>query len=149
METGELADKEKRVFHMDLIEMISAFLNVSGEVHANAPANPAEGAAPLEPAPAPAEAEAPAEVHQREELLRSIHAQIKELVRQHCERPAWKKGLSRFPGQAQLYVEGANDMMSELEISAETDTETLREWVESLRRDPNLLKPLIKDHFPD
>lgn len=97
----------------------------------------------------PAEAEAPAEVHQREELIRSIHAQIKELVRQHCERPAWKKGLSRFPGQAQLYIEGAENIMNELEISAETDTETLREWVESLRRDPNLLKPLIKDHFPD
>jgi hypothetical protein len=31
----------------------------------------------------------------------------------------------------------------------ETDTETLREWMEHIRRDPTLLKALIKDHFPD
>lgn len=40
-------------------------------------------------------------------------------------------------------------MSYDLEISAETDTETLRRWVENRRGDPNLLKPLIREYRPN
>jgi hypothetical protein len=79
---------------MDLLEMIQSFFNVAGEVDAsihNTPANPAEGAVPLEQPLAPAPE--PAEVR---EIQRSIHARIKELVLQHFERAPWKRRLSVY-----------------------------------------------------
>nr|YP_009941462.1 hypothetical protein [Fagus sylvatica]QOC70520.1 hypothetical protein [Fagus sylvatica]QVG61315.1 hypothetical protein [Fagus sylvatica]QVG61371.1 hypothetical protein [Fagus sylvatica] len=94
---------------------------------------------------------APALVPQREreELARSIHRAIREQVREHCERKPWNRGLSsRFPEQDQVYVLGANNLMSDLEISSDMGTETLRSWDEAVQ-DPNLLKSLIKEHFPD
>uniref|UniRef100_A0A2N9GHV0 ATP synthase subunit alpha, mitochondrial n=11 Tax=Pentapetalae TaxID=1437201 RepID=A0A2N9GHV0_FAGSY len=65
---------------------------------------------------------APALVPQREreELARSIHRAIREQVREHCERKPWNRGLSsRFPEQDQVYVLGANNLMSDLEISSD------------------------------
>lgn len=37
-------------------------------------------------------------------------------------------------------------MSYDLEISAETDTETPRRWAENIRGDPNLLRPLIREY---
>ncbi|GMP29878.1 hypothetical protein CsSME_00021480 [Camellia sinensis var. sinensis] len=108
------------------------------------------GALEEEPRPgnaAPQE-NAPAEVHQGEELLRSIRAQIGELIRHRCERQPWRRGMSRFPEQDEVYAQGARNLMGDLEISSEMDADTLRSWNEAVK-DPALLKSLIKDHFPD
>lgn len=55
-----------------------------------------------------------------------------------------------FPEMTERYSSAAKAIMSyDLEISAETDTETLRRWVENRRGDPNLLKPLIREYRPN
>jgi hypothetical protein len=46
----------------------------------------------------------------------------------------------------ELYSSSAKAIMSyDLDITAETSAADLREWVEKIGRDPNLLKPLIKE----
>ena len=55
-----------------------------------------------------------------------------------------------FPEMTEIYSSAAKAIMSyDLEISAETDTETLRGWVENSWGDPNLLKPLIREYRPN
>lgn len=54
-----------------------------------------------------------------------------------------------FPEIRNLYSNSAEDIMSrDLEISEETDAETLREWVENIRGNPKLLEPLIEEYGP-
>lgn len=54
-----------------------------------------------------------------------------------------------FPEMREVYSSAAEWNISyDLEISMETDAESLREWREQIRDDPNLLKPLIKDYLP-
>jgi hypothetical protein len=39
-------------------------------------------------------------------------------------------------------------MSEDLEISRETDAESLREWRDQILENPNLLKPIIKERLP-
>lgn len=55
-----------------------------------------------------------------------------------------------FPEMTEIYSSAAKAIMSyDLEISAETDTETPRRWAENIRGDPNLLRPLIREYRPN
>lgn len=53
-----------------------------------------------------------------------------------------------MPERRELDSDTAHHLMVMLEISEETDTESLREWADRLRNEKNLLKPLIKDYLP-
>ena len=115
------------------------------------PANPPEAAQEALPqAPAPAEVAHPA--HNPEEiaaLRRELHVLINDLVREEAERRSGP--LSRvlqLQERRELYSDTAHHIMGQLELSEETDTESLREWADKLREDKNLLKPLIKDYLP-
>lgn len=81
-------------------------------------------------------------------LRRELHALIREQLVEECERG---KGRLSFhsPEITEVYSSAAERIMSyDLEISAETDAESLREWVENIKKDPNLLKPLIPKFRP-
>jgi len=66
------------------------------------------------------------------------------------ERVKGKGRLSvHFPELREAYSRAAENIMSyDLGLSAEKDTETLREWAESIEKDRNLLKSFIKDYRP-
>ncbi|KAL5746699.1 hypothetical protein ACOSQ2_023996 [Xanthoceras sorbifolium] len=54
-----------------------------------------------------------------------------------------------FPKMREVYSSTAENIMSyDLEISKETNAESLREWRDKIDQAPNLLKPLIKDYLP-
>ena len=53
-----------------------------------------------------------------------------------------------FPEMTEIYSSAPKAIMSyDLEIPAETDTETLRGWVEEIKENPNPLKSLIREHL--
>jgi hypothetical protein len=111
------------------------------------PANPPE--APLEALPqAPAEVAHPAP-NQEEiaALKRELQGQIQEQIREESERGVGPLSIL-FPEQRELYSDTSAHIMADLELSTETNVNNLREWVEKLREDKNLLKPLIKDYLP-
>ena len=115
----------------------------------NAPANPvaSPGAAQeaLPQAPAPAEVAHP--VPNQEEvaaLRRELHVLIKDRIREESERGRLS---TQFPELREIHSEAAHNLMAQLELSEETDTESLRGWAEKMREDPNLLNPLIKDYL--
>lgn len=153
----------------ELWEMVQEFLRPAGEVqpniHNHPPENAHEGGAleepPQAPAPepgaaheAPTQAPEPAEVPhpdaEREALLTHLNTHIRELVRSHCERKPWKRRLSvYFPEMRKVYSDVTNDILSSgLEIST-MDTESLRECVEEVHKNPNYLKSLIRGRLPD
>jgi hypothetical protein len=113
------------------------------------PANPPEAAQEALPqAPAPAEVAHPAP-NQEEiaALKRELQGQIQEQIREESERGVGPLSIL-FPEQRELYSDTAHHIMADLELSTETNVNNLREWVEKLREDKNLLKPLIKDYLP-
>lgn len=136
---------------MDLFEMVNPFFNREREVIQN-PRAPERGAAPeaLPQAPAPTEVAHPApDQKERAALRRDIHTLIREQLHEHCEKGKGRLSV-HFPEITEIYSSAAKAIMSyDLEISAETDTETLRRWVENIRGDPNLLKPLIREYRPN
>ncbi|KAI5311506.1 hypothetical protein L3X38_000232 (mitochondrion) [Prunus dulcis] len=79
-------------------------------------------------APAPAEVAHPApDQNERAALLRDIHTLIREQLREYCARG--KGGLAHSPEMLELYSSSAKAIMSyDLDIPAETDTETPRRW---------------------
>jgi hypothetical protein len=104
----------------------------------------------LPQAPAPAEVAHPApDQEERAALRRKLHTIIHEQLRHECERGLPKWQLSNSSEMAEVYSSAAEMIVSyDLEISAETDAESLCEWVENIRKDPNLLKPLIQEYRP-
>ncbi|KAK9081097.1 hypothetical protein Scep_031072 [Stephania cephalantha] len=105
-------------------EMVQEFLRPAGGVQPNIqnhpPENAHEGGALEEPPQAPEPAE------------------------------PWKRRLSvYFPEMIKVYSDVTNDIMSSgLEIST-MDTESLRECVEEVHKNPNYLKSLIRGRLPD
>jgi hypothetical protein len=138
----------------ELWEMVQEFLRPAGEVqpniHNHPPENAHEGGALEEPPQAPEPAEVPHPDAEREALLTHLNTHIRELVRSHCERKPWKRRLSvYFPEMIKVYSDVTNDILSSgLEIST-MDTESLRECVEEVHKNPNYLKSLIRGRLPD
>lgn len=103
--------------------------------------NAAHEALPQAPAPAEVAHLAP-DQEERAALRRNIHTLIREKLREHCEKGKGRLPV-HFPEMTEINSSAAKAIMSyDLEIPAETDTETLRGWVEGIRIDPNLLKSL-------
>ncbi|CAB4263384.1 unnamed protein product [Prunus armeniaca] len=90
----------------------------------------------LPQAPAPAEVAHPApDQNERAALLRDIHTLIREQLREYCARG--KGGLAHSPEMLELYSSSAKAIMSyDLDIPAETDTETPRRWVGEYKGGP-------------
>ncbi|CAK7328705.1 unnamed protein product [Dovyalis caffra] len=110
---------------------------------ANPVASPEAAQEALPQAPAPAEAAHP--VPNQEEvaaLRRELHVLIQEQIRAESERGRGPLS-TQFPEQREFNSEAAHNLMAQLELSGETDTDSLREWAERIRGDPSLLKPLI------
>lgn len=80
-------------------------------------------------------------------LRMELQALIQERIREESERGVGPLS-TQFPEQRELNSETAHHIMSELELSTETNVDNLREWAEKLREEKNLLKPLIKDYLP-
>ena len=106
----------------DLLEFIHHVFNVDNEA--------------LPQAPAPAEVAHPApDQNERAALLRDIHTLIREQLREYCARG--KGGLAHSPEMLELYSSSAKAIMSyDLDIPAETDTETPRRWVGEYKGGP-------------
>lgn len=118
-----------RMDDMDFFEMVNHFFNREREVIQNPLAPEA-----LPQASAPAEVAHPApDQEERAALLRDIHTLIREQLREHCEKGKGRLSV-HFPEMTEIYSSAAKAIMSyDLGISTETDTETLRRWVENLR----------------
>ncbi|CAK7324947.1 unnamed protein product [Dovyalis caffra] len=115
---------------------------------ANPVASPEAAQEALPQAPAPAEVAHP--VPNQEEvaaLRRELHVLIQEQIRAESERGRGPLS-TQFPEQREFNSEAAHNLMAQLELSGETDTDSLREWAERIRGDPSLLKPLIVDYLP-
>ncbi|KAF3452163.1 hypothetical protein FNV43_RR08261 [Rhamnella rubrinervis] len=117
---------------------------------ANQVASPGAAQEALPQAPAPAEVAHPAPDQEERAALRE---EVKTLiVHQFQEESKKAQGVRLsvlFPEMTEVYSSAAESRMSyDLEIPRETDAESLREWREKIRDEPNLLKPLIKDHLP-
>lgn len=129
----------------ELLNAVLPFLESTAQPAADAVhhPNPAEGPQQVQPPQAPAPE--PAEV---QELKRSIHARIKELVRQYFERKPWSRRLSvRFPEQDKVYDQAADDVMEQLEIDSDRETESLRAWEEAIQRDQSQVKSFIRSRY--
>lgn len=97
---------------------------------------------------APAEVAHPAP-HQEElaELKMAIHGFIQQQIREESERGVGPLS-KQFSDQGELNSGIAHHIMDDLEISAETNIDSLHEWAERLEQDTTFLKPLIKDYLP-
>lgn len=126
----------------------------SGSVNQPGPANPvaSPGAAQEAPpqAPAPAEVAHPAPDQEERAALRE---EVKTLIIRQLDEASRKAQGVRlsvlFPEMAEIHSSATENIMShDLEITGETDAESLREWRDRIRDNPNLLKPLIKEYLP-
>ncbi|KAL5798314.1 hypothetical protein ACOSQ2_003134 [Xanthoceras sorbifolium] len=114
---------------------------------ANQVASPgaAQEALPLAPAPA--------EVAPDQEERAALREEVKTLIVQQLQEEELRMEGVRlsvhFPEMREVYSSTAENIMSyDLEISKETNAESLREWRDKIDQAPNLLKPLIKDYLP-
>lgn len=115
-------------------------------------ASPSPGAAQeaLPQAAAPEEVAHPdPDQEERAALLLEVQALIIEQLQEESKKAQGVRLSVLFPEMREVDSSAAESIMYyDLEISRETDAESLREWVEKIRDDPNLLKPLIKDYLP-
>ncbi|KAL6515405.1 NADH:ubiquinone oxidoreductase subunit 3 [Orobanche minor] len=89
------------------------------------------------------------EEEERAALLLEVRALILNQLQSESKKAAGVELSVLFPEMQEVDSSAAESIMHyDLEISRETDAESLREWVEQIRDDPNLLKPLIKDYLP-
>ena len=107
-------------------------------------ASPGAAQEALPQAPAPA-AEVAHPAPERAELFNEIRNIV---LHQFPKRSPL--GVQRsFPEIAELYSSAAENILHyDLDISAETDVESLREWRDKLKEDQKLIKPLIYQYFP-
>jgi len=112
--------------------------------------NPLPSQEALRQAPAPAEVAHPAPNQEEVAALRrEIHDFIKEKLRKESERGVGPLS-TLFPEQRELNSRTAHFIMeTDLELSPETNVDTLRECADDLREDPNLLMTLMKAYLPE
>lgn len=55
----------------------------------------------------------------------------------------WLRSSCDTPEMRELHSRDVNRIMGELELSANMDTETLREWLLEIQTNPKLLKGLL------
>lgn len=111
---------------ISFFEMVNHFFNREREVIQN-PLAPERGATPeaLPQAPAPTEVAHPAPDQKKRACGTSKrHSHIREQLHEHCEKGKGRLPV-HFPEMTEIYSSAAKAIMSyDLEISAETDTET-------------------------
>lgn len=122
------------------------FPEAEGEQAQNTQDDPTPSALPQAPAPPEVGHPVPNQ-GEVEELRMQLHAVIQEQIRQESERRMGPLS-TQFPEQRELNSEIAHHILVELELSTETDIKNLREWVEGLKEDFSLLKPLIQEYLP-
>ena len=140
---------EENSFDLKVLEESSYGTGTSGE---GMPVNQQGAIPPANPPEEQPQASQPAQgsPHQQEgEALRnSIHALIFSQVREEAERESgYLSRVLQSQEWLNLYSDTARHLMVALEISEETDTNSLHEWASRIRDEKNLLKPLIKDYL--
>lgn len=83
---------------------------------------------------------------EREVGHRELHTLIHNQLRHHCERGRPKWQLSQSAEMEEIYSDSAKHILEyDLEISKDTGAESLREWIDNLKQNPDLLKELYNE----
>ncbi|KAJ0074693.1 hypothetical protein Patl1_37438 [Pistacia atlantica] len=117
---------------------------------ANQVASPGAAQEALPQAPAPAEVAHPApDQEDRAALLEEVKTLIVQQLQEEFKKAQCVRLSVHIQEMRGVHSSAADNILShDLEISAETDAESLREWREKIRDYQNILKPLIKDYLP-
>ena len=113
---------------------------------ANQVASPGAAQEALPQAPAPAEVAHPApDQEERAALREEVQTLIVQQLQEESKKAQGVRLSVLFPEMREVDSSTAELLMSY--DSRERDAESLREWGDKIRNDPNLLKPLIKDYL--
>ena len=136
-------------FDLDVLAEPSANENERGEEVAqpnppnaldNPIASPGAAQEALPQAPAQAEGAQPApNLNEISALKGQIHALIQEQVRKESEKRMGPLSI-HFPQQREIYSQTTQFVIRDLELSTETDTGLLRQWVQKLQSDQKRLQ---------
>ena len=139
-----------------LFEAVLPFLEAAQQALQGVP-NPQGGAAQAaqgeaaqaaQEAPAPADAPVP-HLSPQQLKLEEIHNEVKKKYFIECLRgKRWLRASLLKPEMQELQSQVATKVLKDLEISAEMDTYTLNEWLQEIKENPKLLKPLLSEYLP-
>jgi hypothetical protein len=81
------------------------------------------------------------------ELQNAIEALVRDRVREYEERGIKLHLSLSFPEQLTVYDHVTKHILYSLEISAEMDVETKKEWMKEIQERPNLVHSLIREQL--